>query len=246
MLDNVISARELDLTRKEAGKEYSIGDLAGEITFVTGFPTPSASGGRVAPQFAELVRKELNDAKVERFLICITETFCDPGREEALCDLVLRGAGIVSETVAGACATILTGASPSVHRVLEEKCERLDGVENIFDLMQRERKVALLSLNESAPDILFRWRLLGYHSLRNSELIHRNVKGLIREDAVDGIVCFMGRETGEEAQTRFSEAAALADEYWKGHNSLLVHVSGSEQGLFTVHGFRIRRGRKGA
>jgi len=244
MLDSIISARELDLSRKEAGREYSIGDLAAEITFVSGFPAPASSGGRIAPQFAETVQKELNDAKAERFLVYVTENTCVP-EIERVCDCVFRGAGTVSETRAGACASLLSGASTSVHRVFDENCERLDRVKTIFDVMQRERRIALLSLNNSAPDIMFRWRLLDYYSLRTGEIIHQNVKALIREDIMDGIVCFMGKETRKEALTRFPEAAVLADEYWKDHNRVLVHVSGSEQGLFTVHGFRICRGKKG-
>lgn len=244
MLDAAISARELDLSRQEAGKDYSIGDLAAEITFVTGFSAPASSGGKIAPQFAETVQKELQDAKAGRFLIYITENTCVP-EIERVCDFVLRGAGIVSETHAGACAALLSGASTSVHRVFDENCERLDRVKTIFDVMQQDRKIALLSLNNSAPDIMFRWRLLDYYSLRTGELIYQNVKALIKEDIMDGIVCFMGKETLEEALTRFPEAAALADEYWKDRNRVLVHVSSSEQGLFTVHGFQVRRGKKG-
>ena len=244
MLDSIISARELDLSRKEAGREYSIGDLAAEITFVSGFPAPASSGGRIAPQFAETVQKELQDAKAERFLIYITENTGVP-EIGSVCDFVLRGAGIVAESHAGACATLLSGASTSVHRVFNENCERLDRVKTICDVMQRERKIALLSLNNSAPDIMFRWRLLDYYSLRTGEIIYQNVKALIREDIMDGIVCFIGKETGEETLTRFAEAAVLADEYWKDHNRVLVHVSCSEQGRFTVHGFLIRRGKKG-
>ena len=244
MLDPIISARELNLSRQEADRDYSIGDLAAEITSVTGFPAPASSGGRIAPQFAETVQKELQDAKAERFLIYITENNCGP-EIEGVCDFVLRGAGIVAETHAGACASLLSGASPSVHRVFDDNCERLDRVKTIFDVMQRDRKIALLSLNNSAPDLLFRWRLLDYYSLRTGGIIYQNVKALIREDIMDGIVCFMGKETREEALTRFPEAAALADEYWKDRNRVLVHVSSSEQGLFTVHGFQVRRGKKG-
>jgi len=245
MFDSTISKMELDLFRKAAGLEYSIGDLAAEIAFAAGFPAPAASGGRIAPAFEKRIRQEFGEEKAERFLIRITGNELPAGSLETGCDLLLHGAGVTPETEAGACATLLSGAPPSVHRVLEERCGRLDGVQTIFDVMQRERSVALLNPNGSAADKLFRWRLIEYYSMRESGILHRTVKSLMRENVLEGIVCFAGSETPEESVRRFEELAVCAEECWKDFRRVLVLVSGSAEGRFTVHGFRIRGKGKG-
>jgi hypothetical protein len=178
--------------------KYSIADLAPTVCALCGLHCPAQNEAQlVGPVVEKMHNKSIN--KLEKLLIyspdAIGDTFLDKfpesvSRLEKLCDIRVMSASVMPSVTPVCFASIFFGASPEIHGIQAYEKPVLK-CETIFDVMAESGwECAIVAINNSSIDQIFRNRNIDYFSLRQQPAAFKTVEMLLERFDYDLIVYY--------------------------------------------------------
>lgn len=256
---NTESRQVFDSLQKQYQCLHSIGDLTPTICHLFGVPEPEQCGGTVIAEVADQADKLMNgEGKTQRAVLFCADALGEHQRQhfredfqeiEKVAGFRIRSVSVLPSVTPVCYATIFSGAAPCAHGIQKYEKPVLQ-IETLFDVFAKAGKnVAVLSVNTSSIDTIFRKRQVDYYSFhfnRPGEMTGSDDKAMeftrrfIQEDAYDLIVCYMTNydhqmhhfgpfspEAAEQAHLaakRFKQLQEDMDKYWAKYNRALVFV----------------------
>lgn len=209
-------------------------------------PLPSASAA-VSDEVIREADRVFGDGHVQRCLVFAPDamgshlTHNDPGLfrpVEAIAPLKLSLRAVIPPKTPVCFASMFTGLTPDRHGIKSYEKPVLT-CKTIFDILPGEGiRVAIVAVEESSIDLIFRRRKVDYFSEKNDEQVTNRVLTLLEEDRHDFILAYhqdyddaLHRSTpfSEEAMkaaehhiVEFARLSAAIDRYWGSFNRVIL------------------------